>query len=428
MVVVDDSSGVIRYTECCLIDHDCKIMRGDFILHPNGTWSNSNGDEDVEETIDGSTLVITRSMQNWHTHLPMVLNRGMGEGLTLNDWLESNIFPTERRVTPEFVEIGTLAGVAELIGSGTTFACDMYHFPEAIAPVIADSGIRGIVCGPTTDWPPSEDGSPDSGRVLNELESLIRSGKLAEGRVEYGIATHAIYTCSEEVLRRASDLSRKYGSRLHIHTSETRAEVAACHAEHNMYPIEYLDSIDYFTEGTVCAHCGWVTKREMRILAKHNAHAVHCPVSNQKLATGGTLSYPAMKDAGVDVRLGTDGAASNNSLDMRSDAKSASLIQRHDHWDATILPPTEAWQLATKGSNDWVTWSLDDISMRPRGIGDRRLLANLLYSTARCLDVWVDGNCIRRDGKTLTLDENQIIGELELAVAEYYDGINPPQR
>jgi 5-methylthioadenosine/S-adenosylhomocysteine deaminase len=194
-----------------------------------------------------------------------------------------------------------------------------------------------------------------------------------------------------------------------------------------MYPIEYLDSLDYFTDGTVCAHCGWVTKREMRILASHGAHAVHCPVSNQKLATGGTLSYPAMIEAEVDVRLGTDGAASNNSLDMRAEAKAASLIQRHDHWDSTLLPPRESWQLATKDSKDWVTWNLDDIRMRPRGINNRRLLANLLYSNSQCLDVIVAGKIIRQDGETLTLDEQNISLQLEAAVAEYYDGINPPQ-
>jgi hypothetical protein len=112
---------------------------------------------------------------------------------------------------------------------------------------------------------------------------------------------------------------------------------------------------------------------------------------------------------------------------MRAEAKAASLIQRHDHWDSTILPPAETWQLATKGSTDWVVWSLDDIRMRPRGIGDRRLLANLLYSAAECLDVYVGGDCLRRDGNTLTLDEAAISTQLDEAVSEYYDGVNPPQ-
>ena len=157
-----------------------------------------------------------------------------------------------------------------------------------------------------------------------------------------------------------------------------------------MYPIEYLDSLDFFSDGnTVCAHCGLVTKKEMRILAKYEANAVHCPTSNQKLACVGTLSYPAMIEAGVDVRLGTDGAASNNSLDMRSESKAASLVQRHDHWDATILDPIETWKLATKGSKDWITWNLYDISMRPIGRDNRRILANTIYSGGDVLDVFV---------------------------------------
>ena len=214
---------------------------------------------------------------------------------------------------------------------------------------------------------------------------------------------------------------------LHIHTSETRKEVADCHAEHGMYPIEYLDSLGYFQSaedgGTVCAHCGWVTKKEMRILAGHGAHAVHCPTSNQKLACGGTMSYPAMKEAEVDVRLGTDGSASNNSLDMRAEAKAASLVQKHDHWNARVLDPIETWQLATKGSEDWVSWDLDDIRMRPRGRDGRRLLSNLIYSGARCLDVIVAGEALRRDGETLTLDEDVAGSKLEEAVSEYYSEI-----
>ena len=416
-------SSTRRVTGSRLIDHDGAVREGDFLLHQDGSFSLSKGDEDVVEVIDGSDLLITRSLQNWHTHLPMTLNRSMGEGMALMDWLQTSIFPSERNLTPELASIGTRASVAEMISGGTTFACDMYHFPSSIAPIVADSGIRGIICGPTTDWPPAEDGEGDSGNAIRELESMIRSGPLGSGRVEIGIATHAVYTCSEEVLRRASEMSRELGARLHIHTSETREEVAQCHERTGMYPIEYLDSIDYFTEGTICAHCGWVTKKEMRILAKNGAHAVHCPVSNQKLACGGTMSYPAMIEAGVDVRLGTDGAASNNSLDMRAEAKAASLVQKHDHWDATILDPVETWKLATKGSSDWVTWDLSDIRMRPRGRNSRRVLSNLVYSGAQCMDVFVDGMAIRRSGETLTLDEKKVSLDLEEAAQDYYSDI-----
>mgnify|MGYP001487703351 FL=1 len=414
-------AGVRRITDTWLYD-GFSTNRGDFLLHEDGSWEESKGDEDVSEVVDGKDRFFTRSLQNWHTHLPMTLNRGMGEGLDLMSWLKTSIFPTEEKITRGLVRIGASAAVSELIATGTTFACDMYHFPESIGPVLAESGLRGIVCGPTTTWPPSEAGSEDL-TALKGLERLLSDGPLGDGRVEYGVATHAVYTCSEEILMRGSDLARKHDSTLHIHTSETREEVVNCHEEKGMYPIEYLDSIGYFTDRTVCAHCGWVTKKEMGILANHSAKCVHCPTSNQKLACGGTMSYPAMKEAGADVRLGTDGAASNNSLDLRREAKAASMIQRHDHWDATILDPKETWMLATKGSKDWVSWDLSDIRMRPIGKDGRRLLANLLYSDAKCMDVFVEGRSIRRNGVTLTLDEGEIGRQLEDSAVEYYRDI-----
>ena len=412
---------VRRITDTWLYD-GFSTNRGDFLLHEDGSWEKSKGDEDVHEVIDGKNRFFTRSLQNWHTHLPMTLNRGMGEGLDLMSWLKTSIFPTEEKITRGLVRIGASAAVSELIATGTTFACDMYHFPESIGPVLDESGIRGIVCGPTTTWPPSEIGSEDL-TALRGLERLLSDGPLGDGRVEYGVATHAVYTCSEEILMRGSDLARKHDSTLHIHTSETRDEVVNCHKERGMYPIEYLDSIGYFTDRTVCAHCGWVTKKEMGILASKSAICVHCPTSNQKLACGGTMSYPAMKEAGADIRLGTDGAASNNSLDLRREAKAASMIQRHDHWDATILDPEETWILATKDSKDWVSWDLSDIRMRPIGRDGRRLLANLLYSDSKCMDVFVEGRSIRRNGVTLTLNEGEIGRQLEDSAVEYYRDI-----
>ena len=417
--------GVRRITGARLIDHDGVVQDGNFLLHPDGSYSKSKGDEDVVENIDGSTRLVTRSLQNWHTHLAMILNRSMGEGLPLMEWLETSVFPVEKGLTAEFVEVGTRAAVAEMISTGTTFACDMYYHPDVVAGVLVESGVRGISCGPITDFPtPSY---PSGGaEALQMMDGLLREGAPSE-RVEYGIGTHSVYSCSEETLLKASEMAAEHGSILHIHTSETRKEVADCHAEHGMYPVEYLDSLGYFQSseegGTVCAHCGWVTKREMRILSGHGAHAVHCPTSNQKLACGGTMSYPAMKEANVDVRLGTDGSASNNSLDMRAEAKTASLVQKHDHWNARVLVPEETWQLATKDSVDWVTWDLNDIRMRPWGRDGRRLLANLIYSGARCLDVLVGGQALRRDGATLSVDEAAAGSALEAAVLDYYSEI-----
>ncbi len=416
-------SGTRRLTDAWLIDDNGRAHKGDFLLHQDGSFSDSKGDEDVVETIDGSNRLVTRSLQNWHTHLGMILNRGMGEGLPLMEWLDTAIFPVEKRLTSELVEVGTRAAAAEMIATGTTYACDMYYYTQTIGETLAETGIRATLCGPITDGL-TPNFKPGSGDALRHMESLITGPSPRPGRIEYGVGTHSVYVCDEEILLKGSELARKTGSMLHIHTSETRKEVSDCHAEHGMYPIEYLDSLDYFQSaeqgGTVCAHCGWVTKKEMRILAGHGAHAVHCPTSNQKLGCGGTMSYPAMKDAGVDVRLGTDGAASNNSLDLRAEAKAASLVQRHDHWDARILGPEEAWSLATRGSEDWVTWDLSDIRMRPWGRDGRRLLPNLIYSGARVLDVFVNGEGIRRDGVTLTLDEGKASRDLESSVEEYY--------
>jgi len=412
-----------RYVNAWLMDHDCVPQHGDFILHQDGSWSTSKGDENVLETIDGSGRIITRSFQNWHTHLPMILNRGMGEGLPLMEWLETAIFPVEKKLTEDLIRVGTKAAAAEMIATGTTFACDMYFHTQTIGETLADTGVRAALCGPITDGL-TPNFEPGSGDALRYMEGLITGPSPRPGRIEYGVGTHSVYVCDEDTLLKGSELAKKTGSMLHIHTSETRKEVADCHAEHGMYPIEYLDSIGYFQDaeegGTVCAHCGWVTKKEMRILAGHGVHAVHCPTSNQKLACGGTMSYPAMKEAEVDVRLGTDGSASNNSLDMRAEAKAASLVQKHDHWNARVLGPEETWRLSTKESKDWVTWDLNDIRMSPIGRDGRRLLPNLLYSGGKVMDVFVDGEALRRDGVTLTVDEQSARERLNQVAIDYY--------
>ena len=411
-----------RYTNTVLYDDNGEKHTGDFLIHDNGAWSVSNGDEDVRHIIDGSDKLLTRSLQNWHTHLAMQLNaRDFSDGFTLDRWLNEAIFPTESRLNPEYVRVGATAAACELIATGCSFAADMYFYPAITGQVLNDAGIRGLVGGPVSDFAlPSH---PDANSALDELDTLLANQKLTD-RIQYAIATHSVYLCSEETLIQAAQLAEKRNGRLHIHVSETRKEIADCYDKTGKYPIEYLDSIDFFKPGTICAHASWVKKNEIRLLKKHDVTAVHCPSSNMKLACGGTLSLPAYTAEGVDVRIGTDGAASSgNGLNILAEARTAALVQRHDHWDATLLPAKDVFQMVTKGSKDWVAWDLDDIRMFPRGRSNNRHLANLVFNGARCLDMWVDGNPVRVDGTTNTVDEKLAFEELDLSVASYYDGI-----
>ena len=415
----DDANA--RYTTTVLdengVKHVCSIL-----LQEDGSWSKYVGTEDVKYDFDGSNRLITRSLQNWHTHLAMQLNaRDFSDGYTLDRWLNEAIFPTESRLNPEFVKVGTSAAAAEMIRTGSTFAADMYFYPTITGEVLESAGLRGLIGGPVSDFAlPSH---PDAKSALDELDSVLKSQK-QDDTIQYAIATHSVYLCKEETLVMASELAEKRNARLHIHVSETRKEVSQCHEKTGLYPVEYLDSIDFFKPGTICAHASWVKKNEIRMLKEHNVTAVHCPSSNMKIACGGTMSLPAYVEAGVDVRLGTDGAASSGSgLNMLSEARLASLVQRHDHWDATLLPANEVFNMATKGSRDWATWDLNDIRMRPLGRSGNRHLANLVFNGANCLDLWVGDKALRMNGKTLTLDEKEIITNLDNAVNSYYDGI-----
>ncbi|MEK9738567.1 MAG: amidohydrolase family protein, partial [Euryarchaeota archaeon] len=167
-----ENFGSRRYTNAWLMDHDCAPQHGDFILHQDGSWSTSKGDEDILETIDGSGRIITRSFQNWHTHLPMILNRGMGEGLPLMEWLETAIFPVEKKLTEDLIRVGTKAAAAEMIATGTTYACDMYFHTETIGQTLAETGVRATLCGPITDGL-TPNFEPGSGDALRHMEGLI---------------------------------------------------------------------------------------------------------------------------------------------------------------------------------------------------------------------------------------------------------------
>ena len=432
-VVADEA--VVVVSDGVLVDVGGRTFQGTAALYGDGSWRPSGLDVDaVDGVVDGRGLLVTHGTSNWHTHLAMQLNRGAGEGLPLRRWLDENIFVVEGRLDADLVRVGTEAAAAEMLRVGSTLAADMYYHPDVVADVLVNAGLRGLVGAAITDFPvPSSPGGGEE--ALAQIDALLAAGHPEVGAVEYAVGAHAIYTCSDETLLAGAEVAARHDATLHIHASETRQEVADCHARTGRYPVDHLHDIGFLSDGVLLAHCGWVTKTELRLMAEIGAVAIHCPRSNQKLATGGTMPLVEAREAGVEVRLGTDGTASSNSLDVRREAMHASLVQRQHRWDPTILPAAGSWDLATAHNRDWVTWDRMDIRMRPWGLsapgkdgmsGPGRLLANLVFSDAECVDMWVGGRAVRRGRESLTLDEVAVGERLETAVARYYEGVDVP--
>jgi 5-methylthioadenosine/S-adenosylhomocysteine deaminase len=219
----------------------------------------------------------------------------------------------------------------------------MYWHPEATARAVEDAGLRETIGGPLFDV--GGDRSAAREQAVRDLERLEGFGP----GIERAIAPHSIYTVSEELLRWTAEAAFEHGVVVHIHLSETEREVADCIAEHGARPAAYLDRVGLLGPATVLAHGVWLDREELELIAGRGATVVSNPVANMKLAVGGVFPYPAAREAGVAMGLGTDGAGSNDSLDMLADLKAFALIQRHAAGDATAVPAAEAWRLATGG-------------------------------------------------------------------------------
>jgi 5-methylthioadenosine/S-adenosylhomocysteine deaminase len=297
--------------------------------------------EASDETIDAARMPLVPTLINGHTHAAMTLFRGYGGDLPLMRWLREKIWPVEARLDAEDVYWGTRLACAEMIRTGTGGFWDMYWQPEATARAVADAGMRATIGGPLFDT----DGRTKEAqaRVSAELEAL---GGGPDG-IRAALAPHSIYTVSEGLLRWAGEQAAGRGLALQIHLSETEREVTDCLAAHGERPAAYLDRLGLLGERTVLAHGVWLDPAELDLIAERGATVVANPVANMKLAVGGVLPYPAARQAGVAVGLGTDGAGSNDSLDLLSDLKTFALTQRHAAGDATVVPAGEALAIAT---------------------------------------------------------------------------------
>ncbi|HEY2334618.1 MAG TPA: amidohydrolase [Solirubrobacterales bacterium] len=297
--------------------------------------------EPGDEAIDAAGAPLVAPLVNGHTHAAMTLFRGYGGDLPLMRWLQEVVWPIEEKLEAEDVYWGARLACAEMIRTGTTRFWDMYWQPGATARAVRDAGLRATIGGPLFD----ADGQTEAmrGTALADLEELATFGPT----VGAALAPHAIYTVSEELLRWTAELAAEREVPVHIHLSETEQEVSECLESHGLRPAAYLDRLGVLNKRTVLAHGVWLDRAELGLIAERGCAVVANPVANMKLAVGGVFPYPAARQAGVAVGLGTDGAGSNDSLDLLSDLKAFALAQRHTSGDPTVLPAEEAWQIAT---------------------------------------------------------------------------------
>jgi 5-methylthioadenosine/S-adenosylhomocysteine deaminase len=389
------------------------------------------------ERIDTTGQVVMPGLVNTHTHAPMVLYRGLADDLALMEWLEKYIFPAEARtVSPDFVRVGTRLAALEMIQSGTTTFADMYYFEEEIARATKEAGLRGVLGQTIIQFPVADAKTPEE--ALARAERFIRQWK-ADDLIVPALAPHAMYTLDAGTLKAVRALADREGVPVLIHLAETADEVKTSQARHKLSPTRYLDSLGFWAGSpTVAAHAVWLTDDDIEILRRRGVGVSHNPESNMKLASG-TAPVVQMRAAGISTGLGTDGAASNNDLDMFEAMRVAAFLHKLATGDPRAIPARTAVEMATiEGAR--VLGMADRIgSLEPGKHADLIIvsmasarqtplydpLSHLVYTT-RGDDVQttiVNGRVLMRDRKVLTLDEPAVLAEARAHAARVREAV-----
>jgi len=376
------------------------------------------------ERIDASGKLIMPGLLNAHTHAPMTLFRGIADDVPLETWLRKYIWPAEARwVDPDFVRLGTQLAAAEMIRSGTVLFCDMYFFQNEVAHVCKQAGLRVVIGEGLVDFPNPDYRTPEEGLQRNEY-LLQKWGD--DSLVMPSIQPHSLYTASSDLLRQAKALADEYDVPYLLHVAETRSEVQESIEKHSRTPVGRLADLGLLGPTTVAIHGVHLTDDDIELLARHEASVAHCPESQLKLASGFT-PVPKLLEAGVKVGLGTDGAASNNDLNMFGEMGTAARVHKVIAGDPTVVDARQALSMATLeaarvlglddelGSlevgkrGDMIVLDLDVPHMVP--VYD--ITSHLVYA-AHASDVRtviVDGRVVMRDRALLTLDEGEIFAQ-----------------
>jgi len=378
------------------------------------------------EVIDASDCLVLPGFVNTHAHLAMTLLRGLADDLPLKDWLERHIWPAEKEhMNRETVALGTRLAAAELLLNGVTTTADMYFFDDEVGDVLASVGMRGVVAESVIDFPTPRCQTVDEMiEKQRELADRFRDHPL----ITPAIAPHAPYTVCAANLVREADLAEELDVPLHIHLSETRWEVEKLLEEKGKSPVAYLAELGVLTERTVAAHCVHVSAEDIEILAELEVGVSHNPVSNLKLGSG-VSPVPAMLEAGVRLSFGTDGPASNNTLDLLRDAQLAALLHKGVTGDPTVLPARRVLELLTSGGAsvlglgdrigtleegkeaDIVCLSLHG----PASVPFYEPASHLVYASraAAVRHVLVRGRVLVRDGELTTIDLEEVTARVQ---------------
>ena len=300
-------------------------------------------DDNVDKIIDAKDKILLPGFVNTHTHLSMVLFRGLADDLNLDDWLNNNIWPMEANLNGYYCYIGALLGAVELIKSGTTTFSDMYFYMEDVAKAVEESGIRAVLSYGMIDFGDEEKRKAEIEKNMNLFKNCHNT---ADGRIKVFFGPHSPYTASEELLKEVRKLADENNIKIHIHVSETQKEIDDVSAEKGLRPFEYLDSIGFLGPDVVCAHSVWLSDEEIEIIKKHDVKVSHNPCSNMKLASG-IAPVTKLLENDICVAIGTDGASSNNNLDILEELRTASYLQKVSTLDPKALNSDEVLAMGT---------------------------------------------------------------------------------
>jgi 5-methylthioadenosine/S-adenosylhomocysteine deaminase len=410
---------ILPMTEETWFDEGYILIKGNRILEVGeGEYQ---GMASFDKVMDASGKVVMPGLINTHGHAAMVLLRGYADDLPLMEWLQTKCWPIEDKMTEEDIYWGTKLAILEMLKSGTTTFTDMYFEMDGVARAVEESGIRAVLSRGMIGFPPKAE------QALTQSREFARKWhRAADGRITVLLGPHAPYTCPPDYLKQVVSLSEELDLPIQIHLSETAGEVEQSIKDHGVSPIKLMEQVGLFNRPTLAAHCVHVSDEDIEIMSKYNVHVAHNPDSNLKLGSG-VAPLLKMLEKGLTVGLGTDGAASNNNLDMFEEMRHAAMIHKGVNLDPIAVNAYKALEMATTDGAKTLFLEEKLGTLQPGALADlifldynrpyyhprHNLIAHLVYAgqSGDVTDVMIDGEMIVENRRVLTMDEERIYEE-----------------